>query len=249
VIAAHSAQLIKADGSIVDGSSSQELAGACFAREWNSFSGMNESLLAGVALQPWITADTAAWAFSELLPSGSMQPLLANASISVPNRTEAFERTRFFDRRWAAVVSAPNLAAAQASTRCPPSSDEPCNTIGPVESPVTATLPPLPTGLASIRVSYRTTGGLLRSSDSGWVTTECRGCLWVGSPQNSFARLAGTFGQGAEDDSGSRGKDGMALSRVEFGYSSGSLGFGSAVRFHDVDGDGQLDAIVTEGRE
>jgi len=61
----------------------------------------------------------------------------------------------------------------------------------------------------------------------------------VGPTQNNPARLAGSFGRGAEAIGGSRGNDGASISSSEFGKANSRFtGLGGATYFFDVDGDG-----------
>ena len=155
------------------------------------------------------------------------------------------EDSVILERKWRPHVHPELMVAVTASSES--KANGPLQVVGPAEAPLAALLPPLPAGLASIRVSFATTNGSLDSRGGGdWVTSECRGCLWVGPSQLEPAKLIGTVGKGA----GNALDDHAGLSRQELGAAPvnyGGLGFTSA--WFDVDGDGQLDAIVAQREE
>lgn len=150
------------------------------------------------------------------------------------------------NRRWLPELGTALLNAAINSSACP--GNDTCSITGPSMTPIAAMLPPLPAGLLSVRVSYATTtGGASGQPGADWAMAECKGCFWVGSTQMEPARLIAASGPGAGS---SRGADFTGIRTGEHDDApSSEKGFGSTAHWFDVDGDGQLDAIVAQRGE
>jgi len=109
--------------------------------------------------------------------------------------------------------------------------------IGPLASPLEAFLPPLPAGIASLRVHYVSPHYVSPSNETlgTWKSVECRACFFVGqSALWPAGRAVAEIGPGAdnrEDIAGIRTGEEVAM-----GMSS--KGFGATLGLHDIDGDG-----------
>jgi len=229
-----------------DASSAHELAGACFHRNWYSNASSSDSLLPGVAIQPWFPAAAAGWAFADFDVSLNRSVPLTPGMLS--RASNAKEPMSMHGQHWwTPHVPADVLAAAKRSVKQCSTGNDACDVIGPTEAPLGAVLPPLPSGLASVRVTYRTNeaSGDAAGLFSGWATVECRGCMWVGASPVDPVQSMGYVGRGpaAADDT-------TGMTRTEHGSSSSPFsGLGTGVTWYDVDGDGQMDAIVSQASQ
>jgi len=239
VLGARAARFVDTHGNSLQGSPSiSDLAGGCFVG--NASNGLSE--LDGIQIQPWFPAQAAAWAFaSGLSPPLVSTPITSEASAATAetNGLDWFGSVRYLPRS-----SQPLIDAALRSYECGKESN--CTGLGPWSSPVEALLPPLLPGIASLRLSFVT--GMSENGAPQWNTTVCRACLFVGSPpMQAIGKPISRLGPGAP-----LAQDIAGVRTGEFGRVSNLrlyAGFGTEVQWFDVDGDGQLDAIVAQGSE